>query len=124
MTYIGGMQTTPGARYDPRRTVEPPGTMRTPASGENGRVGYVSLSKKANGPTRLVHDLAHAEAEQDAALDPGVGAPAAAGVALGGAGLAGFERVEEVGDRRAGLVAVGSVLGGEGVEAGLEIGHR
>src|SRR5215212_6833638 len=40
------MQTTPGARYAPSRTLEPPGTMRTPSITVVGRTGYVSLSKK------------------------------------------------------------------------------
>src|SRR5215207_2449276 len=46
LTYIGGMQTTPGARYAPSRTDEPPGTMRTPSDTVVGLTGYVSLSKK------------------------------------------------------------------------------
>src|SRR5947209_1772040 len=46
LTYIGGMHTTPGARYAPSRTLEPPGTMRTPSITVVGRTGYVSLSKK------------------------------------------------------------------------------
>src|SRR5579885_281550 len=46
LTYIGGMQTTPAARYAPSRTDEPPGTMRTPSMIVVGRTGYVSLSKK------------------------------------------------------------------------------
>src|SRR5438045_3127234 len=46
LTYIGGMHTTPGARYAPSRTLEPPGTMRTPSATVVGRTGYVSLSKK------------------------------------------------------------------------------
>ena len=45
-TYIGGMQTTPGATYAPSRTVEPPGTMRTPSvEARSFRGARVSLSK-------------------------------------------------------------------------------
>src|SRR5260370_38840711 len=40
------MQITPGARYAPSRTLEPPGTMRTRSSSVVGRTGEVSLSKK------------------------------------------------------------------------------
>src|ERR1044071_3431738 len=46
LTYIGGMQTTPAARYAPSLTEEPPGTMRTLSRTLVGRTGYVSLSKK------------------------------------------------------------------------------
>src|SRR5205085_7329302 len=46
LTYIGGIHTTPGARYAPSRTDDPPGTMRTPSATVVGRTGYVSLSKK------------------------------------------------------------------------------
>src|SRR5437016_5162885 len=45
LTYIGGMQTTPGATYAPSRMLDPPGTMRTPSASVVGRTGYVSLSK-------------------------------------------------------------------------------
>ena len=38
-TYIGGMHTTPGARYAPRRTDEPPGTIRTPCADVTARGG-------------------------------------------------------------------------------------
>src|ERR1700733_11263534 len=47
-TYIGGMQTTPLARYAPDRTDDPPGTMRTPSSTANLRGGYVFLSTNDN----------------------------------------------------------------------------
>ena len=43
-TYIGGMQMTPGARYAPSRTADPPGTMRTPAASPGRFSGSVSLS--------------------------------------------------------------------------------
>src|SRR5256885_11889174 len=38
-TYIGGMQTTPGATYAPSRMLDPPGTMRTPSASVVGRTG-------------------------------------------------------------------------------------
>ena len=44
LMYIGGMQTTLFATYAPSRTVEPPGTMRTPASTPGFFSGIVSLS--------------------------------------------------------------------------------
>jgi hypothetical protein len=43
-TYIGGMQMTPGARYAPSRTDDPPGTRRTRAPSANRFSGSVSLS--------------------------------------------------------------------------------
>src|ERR687884_2126967 len=39
LTYIGGMHTTPGARYAPSLTEEPPGTIRTPSITVVGRTG-------------------------------------------------------------------------------------
>src|SRR3712207_8645278 len=40
-TYIGGMHTTPAARYAPRRTADPPGTIRTPCPAARVRGGHV-----------------------------------------------------------------------------------
>ena len=47
-TNIGGMQTTPGATYTPRRIVEPPGTILTPCSRPKRCGGMVSLSTNEN----------------------------------------------------------------------------
>src|ERR1041385_9324300 len=49
-TYIGGMQMTPGARYAPSRTDEPPGTMRTFDPAAYFFIGSVSLSKNGHLP--------------------------------------------------------------------------
>src|SRR5262249_52670865 len=49
-TYIGGMQITPGARYAPSRTADPPGTIRTPSATDKRLSGSVSLSKKGQRP--------------------------------------------------------------------------
>src|SRR5215207_4178836 len=58
LTYIGGMQTTPAARYAPSLTEEPPGTMRTPSMMVVGRTGYVSLSKKRSESCALMSESA------------------------------------------------------------------
>src|ERR1044072_5546105 len=50
------MQTTPVARYAPSRTLEPPGTMRTPSMMFVGRTGYVSLSKKRSEACALMSE--------------------------------------------------------------------
>ena len=52
-TYAGGITMLPGARYAPRRMLEPPGTMRTPSAAVNFRTGKVSLSKKENCPSDM-----------------------------------------------------------------------
>src|SRR5262249_3430501 len=44
-TNIGGIHTTPRPRYAPSRTLDPPGTTRTPSAIETLRTGYVDLSK-------------------------------------------------------------------------------
>ena len=43
-TYIGGIQMTPGARYAPSRTADPPGTILIPAASPGFFSGSVSLS--------------------------------------------------------------------------------
>src|SRR5579859_6464299 len=45
LMYIGGMQMTPRPRYAPSRTLEPPGTMRTPDWTCTCFNGSVSLSR-------------------------------------------------------------------------------
>ncbi len=51
LMYIGGMQTTPRPRKTPSRTLDPPGTMRTPSPiAKDGLSGSVSLSKKGQRP--------------------------------------------------------------------------
>ena len=44
LMYIGGMQITPLATKAPSRTLDPPGTIRTPAAAPGRLSGMVSLS--------------------------------------------------------------------------------
>ena len=89
LTYIGGMQMTPGAMYAPSRTADPPGTMRTPAASAEllQRQRVFVVERPAAVVHRHVDGVAEPEAEQDALLHPGVDAPAgrAGRVGLGGA---------------------------------------
>ena len=48
---------TEGARYAPRRTELPPGTIRTLSSTENFLTGIVSLSMKENSPSDISASL-------------------------------------------------------------------
>src|SRR5438045_2725943 len=50
LTYIGGMQMTPGAIYAPSRTDDPPGTIRTFDPAVYFFIGSVSLSKNGHLP--------------------------------------------------------------------------
>ncbi len=50
LMYIGGMQMTPLPRNAPSRTVDPPGTTRTPLWRSRRLSGRVSLSKNGQRP--------------------------------------------------------------------------
>ena len=126
LTYIGGMQMTPGAMYAPSRTVDPPGTMRTPAREARllQRQRVLVVERPAAVIHRHVDDVAEPEAEQDALLHPGVDAPAdrARRIGLGGADRAGRQRLAQL--RRTpsrAAVAIGRRAGGDQVgDVGLE----
>src|SRR5437870_3701327 len=53
LTYIGGMQITPGAMYAPSRTDDPPGTIRTLDPAACFFIGSVSLSKNGHLPCSI-----------------------------------------------------------------------
>ena len=101
--------TTPGARWAPERTAAAAGDDADVLLGGEAAGGVGVLVDEGDGRGRVaaVHGFegAETEAEEDAALDPGVDAPAGGGggVGLGGAEGAGFEGVAEL------------VEGGEGV---------
>ncbi len=103
--------------------------MRTPAAGSSRLSGNVSLSKNDEAAVvhRHVDDVAVAEAEQDALLDPGVDTPAGggAGVGLGRAHLAARERFAQLGKRGPRLaVARGSACREELLDTRAQPGER
>src|SRR4051794_16572455 len=55
--YIGGMHVTPRPTKEPSRMLEPPGTIRTPASGPICLSGYVDLSKNGKLPPPVISTI-------------------------------------------------------------------
>ena len=115
--------------HDARREVRPAADRRAARHDADAAVdaealdGVGVLVEKGELVARQVHDLAEPEAEQDAALDPAVGAPHPVISALGGTHLARLQRVEQALERRAGPVAGGvDVAFDVGLQVG-EVGH-
>jgi len=127
--YMGGMHTTPGAMYDPRRIDDPPGTTRTLSTSEISRSGNVSLSKKLKAAScdsgvaigDMIFDL---RAANDAGLFSGeaaTGAEAASGGMLNDVFVAGAGNDRFNGGGGVNVVDLGLVYGIEVKEGVAEV---